>query len=88
MSQLIIPGLVAVAAVTLTYVFCIRPMRNGSHCAMPGMSQAGNCGDGAVDAEIQRLRAEVASLHRDLSAGQPAIDSSTPGMDPTVRQSN
>ena len=37
MSELIIPGLLAVAAVTLTYVLCIRPMRNGRHCGMPGM---------------------------------------------------
>ena len=88
MSQLIIPGLVAVAAVTLSYVFCVRPIRNGRHCAMPGMSQAENCCDADFDAEIQRLRAEVASLHRDMSAGQPAIDGSTTGMDPTIRQSN
>ncbi len=86
MNELIIPGLVAVAAVTLTYAFCIRPMRDGRHCAMPGMSQPQNSSD-AFDTEVQRLRAEVESLHRDMSAGQPAIDGSTTGVDPTVRHS-
>ncbi len=88
MSELIIPGLVAVAAITLTYVFCIRPMRNGRHCGMPGMSDPENCPDVHFDTEVQSLRAEVASLHRDVSAGQPAIDRSTTGVDPTIRQSN
>ena len=88
MSELIIPGLVAVAAVTLTYVFCICPLRDGRWCGMPGVSHPENCSEAFFDTAVQRLRAEVASLHRDVSAGQPAIDGSTSGVDTTVRQSN
>ncbi|GGO85448.1 hypothetical protein GCM10011584_05440 [Nocardioides phosphati] len=87
MSELIIPGLLAVAAVTLTYVLCIRPMRNGRHCGMPGMCHPESTSD-AFELEVQRLRAEVASLHGDPSASQHAIDGSTTGVDPTIRQSN
>lgn len=86
MSELIIPGLIAVAAVTLTYVLCIRPMRNGRHCGMPGNCHPENSSD-ARDVEVQRLRAEVASLHRDISL-QHAIEDSTTGVGPTIRQSN
>lgn len=87
MIELIIPGLLAVAAMTLTYMFCVRPMRNGRHCGMQDRSRPESSTD-AFDAEVQRLRAEVASLHRDASAGQPAINGSITGLDPTVRQSN
>lgn len=87
MSELIIPGLLAVAAVTLTYVLCIRPMRTGRHCGRPSVCHPESSSD-AFDVEVQRLRAEVASLHGDVSAGQPAIDGSTTGVDPTIRQSN
>ncbi len=86
MSELFIPGLVAVAAVTLTYAFCVRPMRNGRHCAMPGMNHAEKRPDAAFDAEVQRLRVEVASLHRDISAGRPGVDGPTTEVDPTVKQ--
>ena len=87
MSELIIPGLLAVAAVTLTYVLCIRPMRNGRHCGMLGMCHP-ESSSGTFEVEVQRLRAEVASLHGDRSASQPAIDGATTEVDPTIRQSS
>ena len=56
------PALVAVAAITLTYFACIRPMRRGQ-CGMTPGQHAGKA-DSERDAEIARLRAEVADLHR------------------------
>lgn len=88
MTELIIPGLVAAAALTFTYLFCIRPMRKGGHCGMPGMSQPKSCCDADDDAEIQRLRAEVVDLRRDLITERSAIDTSATGSDPTVKQSH
>lgn len=56
------PALVAVAAITLTYFTCIRPMRRG-HCGMTPGQHAGVV-DSEREAEIARLRAEVADLYR------------------------
>ena len=51
-------GLVAAAAVTLTYLFCIRPMVRGRG-RMPG-SAPGRVGDsGAEECEIAEVREEV-----------------------------
>ena len=33
MMELILPAVTAIAAITLTYLFCVRPMRRG-RCAM------------------------------------------------------
>jgi len=86
-TELLIPGLVAAAALTFTYLFCIRPMRNGGYCGMPGMSQPKSCCDTDADAEVQRLRAEVARLRRDLSIEEPASNTSATDSNPTVKQS-
>lgn len=88
MTDLIIPGLVAAAALTFTYLFCIRPMRNGGHCGMPGISQTKSCCDTDADAEVQRLRAEVAGLRRDLSIDESASNTSAADSNPTVKQSH
>ncbi|MGK9464924.1 hypothetical protein ACSLFT_33550 (plasmid) [Streptomyces sp. G6] len=91
MIDTILPPLFAAAAITLTYVFCVRPMRQGRGChMMPQQSQAGqaNChsttgpGDAArtsvpdrTDTEIKRLREEVQLLHHELDLR--AADQST-----------
>lgn len=85
MSELIVPGLVAAAAVTLTYLFCVRPMRNGAHCAMPGMSKSTNCSDAGDNEEIQRLRADLATLRRDLNTNESASNTSPGDSNPTVK---
>lgn len=61
MKELALPILVALAALTLTYFFCLRPMRRG-HCA--ATPQAGESAE--REAEIARLRAEVAALRSDM----------------------
>jgi hypothetical protein len=49
-------GLVAIAAVTVTYFSCVRPMLRGrGHCGAPG-------GTGDLDHEIAQLREEVRVL--------------------------
>lgn len=60
----LLPAGVAAAAIGLTYVFCIRPMRRG-HCAMMPATDAE---ESERATEIARLRAEVAELRRQ-SAG-------------------
>ncbi|WP_020389677.1 hypothetical protein [Kribbella catacumbae] len=55
---------VPLAAIGLTYVFCIRPMRRG-HCHMGGSAK-----DQAAELkrreEIDQLRTEIAQARRDL----------------------
>ncbi len=85
MTHLILPGLLAAAAVTLTYLFCIRPMRNGGHCAMPGMSKSTNCSVAGDDDEIQRLRADVATLRRDLNLKESVSNASAADSKPIVK---
>ncbi|UQA91087.1 hypothetical protein [Streptomyces halobius] len=78
----VLPPLFAAAAITLTYVFCVRPMRQGRGChMMPQQSQNGqaSCHSTTVpgksaqssvadsaDAEIRRLREEVQLFHHEL----------------------
>ena len=63
---------IAAVSITLVYFVCIRPMRRG-HCAMmPGHGQDQQH-DGASDAEIASLRAEVAELRREQGLGDPEV---------------
>ncbi|MEJ7742723.1 MAG: hypothetical protein WKF73_09370 [Nocardioidaceae bacterium] len=52
------------------------------------MSQPKSCCDTDADAEIQRLRAEVAGLRRDLSIEESASNTSATDSNPTVKQSH
>ncbi len=85
MTELLVPGLVAAAALTLTYLFCIRPMRKGGHCGMLGMSWKSACGDADTDAALQRLRADVADLRRTLIADGSAARNPAGGSDPAIK---
>jgi hypothetical protein len=85
-TELVLPALVAAAALTFTYLFCIGPMRKGRHCGMPGMSRPGGLSDTDA-AEIQRLRAEVAGLRREQSIEAPESSPSAAGPNATVRKS-
>ena len=71
----ILPTGIAAASLALTYVFCLRPMRNG-HC---GMMPAGA---GRRDTDVQRLRAEIAELR--AAQGGPPGDGATAGADSAV----
>lgn len=70
------PALVAVAAITLTYFMCLRPMRRGK-CMITPRQDAGQA-DSERDSEIARLRAEVADLRRDLDPSRSHSET-TPG---------
>jgi hypothetical protein len=70
-----VAALVAAAAITLTYFFCVRPMmRDRGGCAMPG------CGpgrpQGVGDSEVAQLREEIRVLraHDRLDQRPPADD--------------
>lgn len=52
------------AAITATYLFCIRPMRRGE-CGMAGQSPAQRT---ARDSELADLRREVARLREEQAA--------------------
>ncbi|MGH3813429.1 MAG: hypothetical protein ACRDUV_13405 [Pseudonocardiaceae bacterium] len=52
---------VLLASIILTYVCCVRPMRQG-RCAVPGSPEHSARGEAVREEELARLRAEVAEL--------------------------
>lgn len=74
MTELGLAGAVLVASLTLTYVFCLRPMRRG-HCSM-GAGHRQSQGVSEMlgrDAEIARLRQAVSVLRSKNSAGSEVL---------------
>ncbi|GAA3845310.1 hypothetical protein [Amycolatopsis tucumanensis] len=72
-----VAALIAVAAVTVTYFTCIRPMRRGDgHCAGSGENPE-------LDRQIAELREEVRVLRAQdsLDAGQVSGGKSAPPTD-------
>ena len=68
----LLPLSIAAVSITFMYFVCIRLRRRG-HCAMmPGHGQDQQH-DGASDAEIASLRAEVAELRRERGLGDPEV---------------
>lgn len=63
MTDVLIPAMVLAASLAATYFFCLRPMRRG-HCAGGRLTSPapGHAAAEKRDAEIARLRAEVAAL--------------------------
>ena len=81
MTGYVLPLLFTAAAGTLTYFFCVRPMRRGHGCHMSPPSQAHAHTPGAdtrtpdaTDAEIKRLREEVQFLHHELDLRSAAAE--------------
>ena len=58
MTDLLLPGGILVASLTLTYFLCLRPMRRGQ-CAHRGTRPSP---DVAMDAALWRARAELDRL--------------------------
>lgn len=75
----LLPALIAVGAIGLMYFVCIRPMRRGQ-CGMMPQQHAGGT-EAEREAEIARLRAEIAELRRTQesspSAGGTTNDTAT-----------
>ncbi len=59
------PVLIAVAAVALTYLFCIRPMRRGACQSTGGEQQL------ARELELARAELELLRLQRSADGGAP-----------------
>lgn len=72
-----VAALIAVAAITAVYFFCIRPMRSGN-CAMSGGS-----GDAELARQIADLREELRVLRAEdsLASGRVPNDPPRPGND-------
>lgn len=72
MSSLVLAAAVLLASLALTYFFCLRPMRQG-RCAMAPKAQARPQATAATDreAEIQRLREEIAALKATTPTREP-----------------
>ena len=69
MTEWVLPAATLVAAIGLTYVFCVRPMRAG-RCAMTSQAPPDRTGD--LDrreaAEIEAARAQLAALRASVAA--------------------
>lgn len=79
MSEWVLPIGVTLAALTLTYLFCIRPMRRGGgHQATVGgqtapaaccaAGDANRSADQDIDQALERARAELARLDSEREA--------------------
>lgn len=70
MTEWVLPAATLVAAIGLTYVFCVRPMR-ASRCAMTSQAAPGATGDAdrqREKAEIEAARAQLAALRASIAA--------------------
>lgn len=76
MSGIWFPAAIAASAVTLTYLFCIRPMRR-SRCMMPAARKPVR-GPDALDRALDDARTELAALRAN----------STPPLAPSVTTPN
>ena len=60
MSEWLLPAAVLAAALALTYLFCVRPMRGGA-CLNASVASAPSAGEADLDRALQQARDE---LHR------------------------
>lgn len=78
-------ALIAVAAITATYLFCVRPMQRGrGHCVMTG-----NPAQGAeLDRQVAELREELRALRAQdaLDSGRVASRHLPPVREPRARE--
>lgn len=76
MGEYAVPLVVAIAAIALTYVFCLRPMRRHSGGASGGCC-APNSPDSATTNEISALRREIEVLRQSMADPADAGSSRT-----------
>ncbi|MEU0465437.1 hypothetical protein ABZ215_15660 [Amycolatopsis sp. NPDC006131] len=70
-----VAALVALAAITVTYVACVRPMLRGrGHCGMPGESGP----NPEVDRQVAELREQLRVLRAQDSLDSGRVSSSKP----------
>jgi hypothetical protein len=67
-------GLFAVAAITVTYFFCVRPHLRGRGCTATG----GPAHDGEVDRQIAELREELRAMRTQDCTERGQVPSRTP----------
>ena len=71
-------GLVAVAAITVTYFFCLRPHLRGRG----GTATGGAAHDGQVDRQIAELREELRAMRARDYVDSGRVPSRTPTVPP------
>jgi hypothetical protein len=71
-------GLVAVAAITVTYFFCLRPHLRGRDCTATG----GAAHDRELDRQVTELREELRAMRAQDCLGSGQVPSSTPTLPP------
>ncbi|MBB5161733.1 hypothetical protein HNP02_001670 [Mycobacterium sp. AZCC_0083] len=71
-------GLVAVAAITVTYFFCVRPHLRGRGCTATG----GTAHGGQVDRQIAELREELRAMRARDYVDSGRVPSRTPTVPP------
>jgi hypothetical protein len=71
--QLALAATTFMAAVGATYFFCVRPMRQGRHCAMSPPTDsnvpASATNTGAIPETLKAARAELDALREAIAAG-------------------
>lgn len=75
MTELVLPLVVLVAAVTMTYVFCLRPMRKGHACHQSTSTPA----EADLDRALGEARLELDRL-RTTPAAAPGTSSQMDGL--------
>lgn len=68
-------GLVALAAITATYFFCLRPHLRGRGCAMTGESSGK---DAELDRQVAELREEVRAMRAQDSLDSGRVPTNKP----------
>lgn len=84
MSELALPIATLIAAVALTYLFCVRPMRQHGRCAITPRTAAG-ADQRRELAQIEAARAELAALRAKISPAAPSADPGPAGSPPPGR---
>ena len=83
MSEWLLPATVLLIALGSTYLFCLRPMRNGG-CAAQPTSACG--GDGDLDRALQQARQEAQRSRQEFSLepARPQAARFRPNASPTA----